>query len=152
MNITTQSHERINYRPENPPKNSTLYKSSESLVNKANMTRDFFQASDNMDANGIKDLDPRKGFVRLENAPAKGLLERGSTSISGFMTPDSKLTANSDTSFGSNVRSSLTMQKDTYSMDRPVYVNDRYAPTTETVKFEQDGSRSFSLTYRPWEQ
>ena len=35
------------------------------------------------------------------------------------------------------------------TMERPVYVNDRYAPTLESVILNNDGSRTASWQYRP---
>ncbi len=140
----------IHYKPQSPPSTERFeehecYLKGEQLVEKAARVTDFFRQSDN----SAIDLDPRDGYVRLR-AFAPALMERNSEVISGFRTPDGNLQAYEPRMAGGDP-STLHIAnggKD-ITTERPVYVNDRYAPTLESVILHDDGSRTASWQYRP---
>ncbi|MBS2039097.1 hypothetical protein JST97_29210 [bacterium] len=82
--------------------------------------------------------------------PTPELLERNSQIISGFMTPDGGLQAFEPHPAGQDPSTiSVASGGRDITMERPVYVNDRYAPTLESVILNQDGTRTASWQYRP---
>ncbi len=152
MNSVGYSFSSYTYNPKNPPAQESnfeehqCYMKGEELLGKAAQVSDFFTKSDN----SAQDLDPRAGYVRLNKAYAPELIERNSQMISGFMTPDGGLQAFEPRPAGQDP-SNLTIAnggKD-ITMERPVYVNDRYAPTLESVILNSDGTRTASWQYRP---
>ena len=105
-------------------------------------TADFFRSSDN----GEFDVDPREGYVRLRNAPAPELVERYTTTVTGFQTPDGELSVTAENGEWKSP-TTLVMHNNEIMMDRPVYVNDRYLSTIENLKDNADGTRTFDLNY-----
>ena len=139
----------LTYKPHAPAsafEENACYLKGEQLVEKATRVADFFTRSDN----SAIDLDPRDGYVRLNRAYAPEMLERNSQVISGFRTPDGGIQAYEPRSAGGDP-STLTIadRGRDITMERPVYVNDRYAPTLESVVLHDDGSRTASWQYRP---
>lgn len=138
------------YRPgQAPPQQdwsaSTSYQRGEAMHATAQRTADFFQASDN----GEFDVDPREGYVRLRNAPAPELLERTTTTVTGFRTPDGDLQVsgeNAEHGYG-YAPTTLAIHGNEVMMDRPVYLNDRYMSTIESLKDNADGTRTFAMSY-----
>jgi hypothetical protein len=138
------------YRPgQVPPKEdwsaSTSYQRAEAMHETAQRTADFFQQADN----GEFDIDPREGYVRLRNAPAPELIERQTTTVTGFRTPDGDLHAigqNNEAEYGQQP-TTLAIHGSEVMMDRPVYVNDRYMSTIESLKDNADGTRTFAMSY-----
>ena len=151
VNSVGYSPNSITYKPQHPPTSENFealecYRKGEELFQKAGQVSDFFTQSDN----SAIDLDPRDGYVRLNRAFAPALLERNSEVISGFQTPDGNLQAYEPRMAGGDP-STLSIAKGgrDITMERPVYVNDRYAPTLESVITHDDGSRTASWQYRP---
>lgn len=146
------SFSSLTYHPKSPPaaennfEGHQCYSKGEALVEKAARVSDFFTKSDNSEL----DLDPRPGYVRLNKAYAPELLERNSQLISGFMTADGGLQAFEPHPAGQDP-SNITVARGgrDITMERPVYVNDRYAATLESVILHDDGSRTASWQYRP---
>lgn len=151
MNSVGYSFSSITYKPQNPPSAENFevhqcYVKGEELLQKAGLVADFFTRSDD----SAVDLDPRPGYVRLNRTFAPELLERNSQVVSGFQTPDGGLQAYEPNSAGGDPSTLCIANggKD-ITMERPVYVNDRYAPTLESVILNDDGSRTASWQYRP---
>jgi hypothetical protein len=149
---TMNFSESYTYRPgQVPPKEdwsaSVSYQRAEAMHQTAERTADFFQRSDN----GEFDVDPREGYVRLKNAPAPELLERTTTTVTGLRTPDGDLQVtgeNSDAAHQANYApTTLAIHGQEVIMDRPVYLNDRYMSTIESLKDNPDGTRTFSMSY-----
>ncbi|MBX3170990.1 MAG: hypothetical protein KF760_26520 [Candidatus Eremiobacteraeota bacterium] len=151
MNSVGYSFSSITYKPQNPPgpenfEEHQCYLKGEELVRKAGQVSDFFTRSDN----SAVDLDPRPGYVRLNRAFAPELMERNSQVVSGFQTPDGGLQAYEPKMAGGDPSTlSIANGGQDITMERPVYVNDRYAPTLESVILHADGSRTASWQYRP---
>lgn len=151
MNSVGYSFSSITYKPQNPPSSENFeehqgYLKGEELLRKAGQVSDFFLKSDN----SAIDLDPRAGYVRLNRAFAPDLMERNSQVVSGFQTPDGGLQAYEPRPAGGDPSSvSIANGGRDITMERPIYVNDRYAPTLESVILNQDGSRTASWQYRP---
>ena len=151
MNSVGYSFSSITYKPQNPPgiQNFEIhecYRKGEELLQKAGQVSDFFAQSDNT----AVDLDPRPGYVRLNHAFAPELLERNSQVVSGFQTPDGGLQAYEPKAAGGDPSSlSIANGGKDITMERPIYVNDRYAPTLESLILNDDGSRTASWQYRP---
>lgn len=121
---------------------STLYQRGEAMHETADRTADFFRQADN----GEFDVDPRAGYVRLKNAPAEGLVETRTTTVTGFQTPDGELNVTAENA-EFHQPTMLARHGSEITMDRPVYVNDRYMSTIETLSDNQDGTRTFDLFY-----
>lgn len=151
MNSVGYSFSSITYNPQSPPSAQNFeqhqcYMKGEELVLKAGQVSDFFTQSDN----SAVDLDPRPGYVRLCRAFAPELMERNSQVVSGFQTPDGGLQAYEPKMAGGDPSTlSIANGGKDITMERPVYVNDRYAPTLESVILHDDGSRTASWQYRP---
>lgn len=151
MNSVGYSFNSITYKPQNPPGQENFeehqcYLKGEELVTKAGQVSDFFTRSDN----SAVDLDPRDGYVRLNRAFAPELMERNSEVVSGFLTPDGGLQAYEPKMAGGDPSTlSIANGGKDITMERPIYVNDRYAPTLESVILHDDGSRTASWQYRP---
>ena len=139
----------LTYNPSKPPapqdwSANSLFGEGQAIDEKANNARDFFQRADNKAA----DIDPRPGYVRLQETPAENLLERNSNNVSGFMTPDGDLWAQAKVG-DYNTTSTLTISNNgrEVTMDRPVYVNNKYLPTLENLVYNGNGTRTYSSTY-----
>lgn len=151
MNSVGYSFSSITYKPQTPPSSENFeehqcYIKGEELVHKAGQISDFFARSDN----SAIDLDPRPGYVRLNRAFAPELMERNSQVVCGFQTPDGGLQAYEPKVAGGDPSTlSIANGGKDITMERPIYVNDRYAPTLESVILNEDGSRTASWQYRP---
>lgn len=147
--MNTAFGESYTYRPGQapPPQNwsaSQAYQRAEKMNETAQQVSDFFVAADNSEA----DVDPRAGYVRLKNAEAPALLERTTTTISGFRTPDGDLqvTGENADNFQATTLAISDSGKEVF-MDRPWYLNDRYLPTLESLTQNGDGTRTYSSAY-----
>jgi len=150
MNNVGFSFSSHTYFPQKPPtqehfEENQCYEKGEELMQKAGQVQDFFTRSDD----SAIDLDPRPGYVRLDRAFAPQLLESNSEIVSGFRTPDSGLQAYEPKTMGDPSSLTISSGGKDVSMERPVYVNNRYAPTHESVIQNDDGSRTASWQYRP---
>jgi hypothetical protein len=135
------------YRPGQPPANqdwegNESYRRGEDMRNVAKNTEDFFVAHDNTP----DDVDPRPGYVRLKNLAAPGLIEKQTVSVDGYRTPDGNLQVTSQNDNSQTLLSIARSGQEIY-MDRPVYVNDRYMPTLETLNQNADGTCSYAMAY-----
>ncbi len=141
------------YRPGQvpPPENwsaSSAYHDAESMRATAQRTSDFFATSDNTEA----DLDPRQGFVRLQQAAGPGVIEERSNQVSGYRTPDGNLQATCVTDdYGTTSMIAISEGGKEVYQDRPVYVNNRYMPTLSTLTQNSDGTCSYSEAYHRWQ-
>lgn len=141
--------ESYTYRPgQAPPQQdwsaSQAYQRGEKMNQTAEQTSDFFVQADNT----AIDLDPREGYVRLKDAAAPQLLEETTSTVTGYRTPDGDLQVTGENG-GQYQPTTLAISengKEVY-MDRPWYLNDRYLPTLESLSRNDDGSRTFSLSY-----
>src|SRR5437868_5463940 len=126
MNIGTQLRESYTYRPGQVPDKSDWsasesYSRAEAQSEKAHQVTDFFQAADQ----GPSDIDRREGFVRLQDVPAEGLLEEGTTTVTGFSTAEGDLQVSGQNGVwnGSQTTMAISNHGKEVVMDRPVYVN-----------------------------
>lgn len=127
---------------------ASMIAEGELLADKAQRVTDFFAAADN----GEYDLSPEEGIVSLRNAPAPGLVERGTDTISGFYSADSGLNATGrQGDHGGSSDLMVSADGKTIFMDRDVYLNDRYVANMESLTVNEDGTRTFSHVYRFWD-
>lgn len=127
---------------ETPETNFSAWQAREKgdyLENRAEAATDFFRAADNQEL----DLDPRPNFVTLRNAPAPGLLEENTKTVTGGLNPNGYLYVHGKSESPDSSREGSSLQVadggSRILMERPAYQNNTYLPTMENLTILSDG-------------